>query len=80
MARYVGESADYEHPARKVLDFLELALEDGYPFVRDLVHEFLETLVSCDVVGDIRKYYGPLVMRLWAEFFEEIYKKRVYPR
>jgi hypothetical protein len=79
-ARYICQEADiafYIHEAdsydevKKALRFLEMGLEAQDPYMRDLVHECLETLLSCNRIPEIKVYFGPRVLRFWNEFFEK---------
>ncbi|HTD23116.1 MAG TPA: hypothetical protein VK738_10710 [Terriglobales bacterium] len=82
LARYMCDQAflsDWEE-LKKGMDFLERSLEGGDSYMRDLVHECLETFLSCDHVGEIKKYFGPQTLELWNQFMDETYQRRVRDR
>ena len=49
--------------------FLERALRDGDQDVRDLVHDCIESLVTCEWVDHIKNYFGPETNALWVRHF-----------
>ena len=73
LARYICENASdcNTDEVKKSLHFLEACLEEGEPFLRDLIHEGLETLVSCKGIAEIKENFGPRVQLLWKEYFED---------
>ena len=48
------------------VNFLERALKDGDHEIHDLVLDCLESLVSCDWIAQIKKYFGPEISALWT--------------
>jgi hypothetical protein len=47
------------------MEFLERALKQGDPTVRDLVHECVETLSECTWSQQIKKWVGPQTSAIW---------------
>ena len=72
LARYICDHAliaDFDQ-VRNGLAFLESGLEIGDSYVHDLVHESLETLLSCERVGVIKAQFGPRVLKYWNASFQ----------
>jgi hypothetical protein len=72
LARYICSQAvlaDYDQ-VRNGLAFLESGLEIGDSYVHDLVHESLETLLSCERIGVIKAQFGPRVLEYWNASFQ----------
>lgn len=67
LARYVCDQASLKEfdKVRHGLQFLEAGLERGDSYVHDLVHESLETLLSCECIDAIRSQFGPRVLDYW---------------
>lgn len=55
---------DFEQ-VRSAVGFLEMGLEIGDEYVRDLVSEALETLAACQHVPAVQPYFGPRLADLW---------------
>jgi hypothetical protein len=51
------------------LAFLERALRDGDPEVRNLVAECVETIESCDWIEALRKHYGSRLQSIGMRSF-----------
>ncbi len=82
LARYICDQAllsDWEE-VKKGTGFLEKSLEGGDSYMRDVVHEFLEALLSCPHAGEIKQYFGPRTLDLWNQFMEETYQQGVRDR
>lgn len=79
LARYFCEQAQFSDwkVVKQGMDFLERSLEGQDPYMRDLVHEVLEILLSCDQVSEMKQYFGPQTQILWNEFMEGTYQKGV---
>ena len=80
LARYLCEQAslaDWEN-VRQGTAFLERSLEGGDLYVRDLVHEALEALLSCDRVSEIKVHFPKRLRTLWDEFMEAIYQQGIH--
>ena len=79
LAQYLCEQAQFSDwkAAKQGMDFLERSLEGGDPYMRDLVHEVLETLLSCDQVSEVKQNFGPRTRVLWNEFMEDTYQQGV---
>jgi hypothetical protein len=71
LARHICEAAVdcRSEQVREGMAFLERAVGEGDDYVRDLVWEGIETLVSCESATVIRHYCGPLTTALWREHF-----------
>jgi hypothetical protein len=69
LARHICEWASIgdEGEVKTALNFLEASLADGDAYVRDLVYECLETLLSCDKLSEIKVNFGPRLRDLWNE-------------
>ena len=79
LARYICQEADVAYwtsdasgsdEVKRAILFLERCLERGDQYVRDLVHECLDTLRSCSRITQIQPDFGVLTLRLWNEFFK----------
>ena len=72
LARYIGDQARLGQfdKVRDGLAFLEAGLESGDSYIKDLVHEGLETLLSSDNITAIKAYFGPRVLDLWNASFQ----------
>jgi hypothetical protein len=68
LARFICDRAGIEEfeQVRTAIRFLEMELENGDEYVRDLVSEALETLAGCQHVHAVQAYFGPRLLRLWA--------------
>ena len=77
LARYLCEQAQFSDwkVVKQGMDFLERSLDGQDSYMRDLVHEVLEALSSCDQVSEVKQYFGPRTRVLWNEFMEDTYQK-----
>ena|SRR5271166_5935815 len=68
LARFICDQARMEDfdQARTGIGFLEMGLEVGDEYVRDLVSEALETLAACQHVAAVQGYFGPRLLSLWT--------------
>jgi hypothetical protein len=68
LARFICDRAGIEEfeQARSAIRFLEMGLETGDEYVRDLVSEALETLAACQHVPSVEAYFGPRLLYLWV--------------
>lgn len=70
LARHICSQAECGNEETKsALDFLERCLKEGDPYIRDLVHECLETLVSCNRIPQIKMLLGPQTQNFWNRYF-----------
>ena len=67
LARFICDRAGMEdfEQVRSGVGFLEMGLEGGDEYVRDLVSEALETLAACKHVPAVQGYFGPRLLDLW---------------
>jgi len=72
LARYICDQARLPdlNRVKNGLAFLEAGLEFGDSYVHDLVHESLETLLSCDHILVIKAHFGPRVLDYWKTSFQ----------
>ena len=77
LARYLCEQTQLSDwkVVKQGMDFLERSLDGQDPYMRDLVHEVLEALLSCDQASEVKQYFGPRTQVLWNEFMEDTYQK-----
>ena len=68
LARFICDRAGMEEfqQVRTGVGFLEMGLECGDDYVRDLVSEALETLAACQHVPAVQPYFGPRLLHLWV--------------
>jgi len=61
LGRYICEQAYWadDEELKRTLEFLELCLENGDSYMRDLVAECLEAVWSCEHVKEIVPHFGP---------------------
>jgi hypothetical protein len=70
-ARYICATAAIDpEDVENAVHFLEKCLNEGDSYIRDLVHECLETLSSCVGIESIKGMFGPLVTTLWTDLFD----------
>ncbi|MGH9635069.1 MAG: DUF7674 family protein [Candidatus Angelobacter sp.] len=76
LVRYLCEQAQLSNwdILRQGLGFLERSLEGKDSEMRDLVHEALESFLSCASVSEIKNCFGPQTLALWNEFMEPVYQ------
>jgi hypothetical protein len=70
LARHICDHAgraDFDE-VRRGLAFLEVSLQHGDPYIRDLVLEGLETMASHREIESVKQYFGPRVRDLWDSF------------
>lgn len=79
LARYLCEQAQLSDwkVVKQAMDYLERSLDGQDSYMRGLVHEVLEALLSCDQVSEVKQYFGPRTLVLWNEFMEGIYQQGV---
>jgi hypothetical protein len=76
LARYLCQEAEFSNwdAIKRGAEFLEESLQGGDPYMHDLTHEALETLVLCPNLGDIKNYFGVRTMDLWNQHMQKTYQ------
>ena len=64
LARFICDRAGADDFAQvgSALRFLEMGIEEGDEYVRDLVLEALETLAACPHLAAVQAYFGPRLL------------------
>jgi hypothetical protein len=64
LARFICDRAgadDFEQ-VRRAIRFLEMGIEEGDEYVRDLILEALETLAECPQLAAVQACFGPRLL------------------